>query len=61
MGENTSLIDNCQSDGKYKYIQIDFGKIFREQVLPWFTLHNVPQADSVILTHEHAGDVLGLD
>ncbi|KAL0660857.1 hypothetical protein Bca4012_097694 [Brassica carinata] len=35
MGRNTSLIDYCQSNGKHKYIQIDF------------TLHNIPQADSV--------------
>ncbi|WZY92537.1 hypothetical protein YC2023_007219 [Brassica napus] len=44
-----------------KYIQIDVGKTFKEQVLRWFTLHNIPQADSMILTDEHAGDVLGLD
>ncbi|CDY17068.1 BnaC06g00010D [Brassica napus] len=42
MGRNTSLIDYCQSNGKHKYIQIDF------------TLHNIPQADSMILTDEHA-------
>lgn len=30
-----------------KYIQIDVGKTFKEQVLRWFTLHNIPQADSV--------------
>ncbi|KAF3606395.1 hypothetical protein DY000_02047529, partial [Brassica cretica] len=60
-GNTSLLIDYCQSDGKHKYIQIDVGKTFREQVLRWFTLHNIPQVDSIILTHEHADAVLGLD
>ncbi|KAG2303988.1 hypothetical protein Bca52824_032639 [Brassica carinata] len=61
-GNTSLLIDYCPSDdGKHKYIQIDVGKTFREQVLRWFTLHNIPQVDSIILTHEHADAVLGLD
>ncbi|KAL6500687.1 hypothetical protein OROHE_025484 [Orobanche hederae] len=59
---NTSLlIDYCDSEGKHKYILIDVGKTFREQVLRWFTFHKIPQVDSIILTHEHADAVLGLD
>ncbi|KAG8385251.1 hypothetical protein BUALT_Bualt03G0022600 [Buddleja alternifolia] len=59
---NTSLlIDYCGSEGEHKYILIDVGKTFREQVLRWFTFHKIPQVDSVILTHEHADAVLGLD
>ncbi|GLU14042.1 hypothetical protein SLE2022_306340 [Rubroshorea leprosula] len=59
---NTSLlIDYCQSDGKHNYILIDVGKTFREQVLRWFTFHKIPRVDSIILTHEHADAVLGLD
>ncbi|XP_027085920.1 putative hydrolase C777.06c [Coffea arabica] len=59
---NTSLlIDYCQKDGEHKYILIDVGKTFREQVLRWFTLHKVPRMDSIILSHEHADAVLGLD
>ncbi|KAL2474979.1 Metallo-hydrolase/oxidoreductase superfamily protein [Abeliophyllum distichum] len=59
---NTSLlIDYCGCDGEHKYILIDVGKTFREQVLRWFTYHKIPQVDSVILTHEHADAVLGLD
>ncbi|KAK1309164.1 hypothetical protein QJS10_CPA09g00649 [Acorus calamus] len=34
---------------------------YREQVLRWFTHHKVPRVDSIILTHEHADAVLGLD
>ncbi|KAL2494447.1 Metallo-hydrolase/oxidoreductase superfamily protein [Forsythia ovata] len=59
---NTSLlIDYFGCDGEHKYILIDVGKTFREQVLRWFTYHKIPQVDSVILTHEHADAVLGLD
>ncbi|GKU92636.1 hypothetical protein SLEP1_g6343 [Rubroshorea leprosula] len=59
---NTSLlIDYSQSDGEHNYIIIDVGKTFREQVLRWFTFHKIPRVDSIILTHEHADAVLGLD
>ncbi|XWS19888.1 hypothetical protein CRYUN_Cryun31cG0055000 [Craigia yunnanensis] len=59
---NTSLlIDYCSSDGEHNYIIIDVGKTFREQVLRWFTFHKIPRIDSIILTHEHADAVLGLD
>ncbi|ONK65172.1 uncharacterized protein A4U43_C07F34430 [Asparagus officinalis] len=59
---NTSLlIDYARADGEHKYILIDVGKTFREQVLRWFTIHKIPQVDSIILTHEHADAVLGLD
>ncbi|TVU45931.1 hypothetical protein EJB05_05441, partial [Eragrostis curvula] len=59
---NTSLlIDYCHDDGTHKYILIDVGKTFREQVILWFVRHKVPSIDSIILTHEHADAVLGLD
>lgn len=47
---NTSLlIDYCGSDGKHRYVLIDVGKTFREQVLRWFTFHKIPWIDSVSL------------
>ncbi|XP_062012682.1 putative hydrolase C777.06c [Rosa rugosa] len=59
---NTSLlIDYCRSDGEHRYVLIDVGKTFREQVLRWFTRYKIPRVDSIILTHEHADAVLGLD
>ncbi|CAI9094894.1 OLC1v1030724C1 [Oldenlandia corymbosa var. corymbosa] len=59
---NTSLlIDYCQAGDEHKYILIDVGKTFREQVLRWFTLYKIPQVDSIILSHEHADAILGLD
>lgn len=45
---NTSLlIDYCQNNGEHKYILIDVGKTFREQVIRWFTFYKIPQVDSV--------------
>lgn len=59
---NTSLlIDYCRSDGNHSYVLIDVGKTFREQVLRWFPLYKIPRVDSIVLTHEHADAVLGLD
>lgn len=59
---NTSLlIDYCQINNEHNYIVIDVGKSFREQVLRWFTFYKIPRVDSVLLTHEHADAVLGLD
>ncbi|ONM02123.1 Metallo-hydrolase/oxidoreductase superfamily protein [Zea mays] len=59
---NTSLlIDYCQDERAHKYIIIDVGKTFREQVLRWFVRHKIPCVDSILLTHEHADAILGLD
>ncbi|XP_077210932.1 putative hydrolase C777.06c [Tasmannia lanceolata] len=59
---NTSLlIDYSHACGEHSYILIDVGKTFREQVLRWLTHHKIPRVDSIILTHEHADAVLGLD
>lgn len=59
---NTSLLINfADDDGQRKYIQIDVGKNFKEQVLRWFTSYQIPHVDAVILTHEHADAILGLD
>jgi hypothetical protein len=41
------LIDYCQDEGAHKYIIIDVGKTFREQVLRWFVCHKIPCVDSV--------------
>ncbi|CAL0308997.1 unnamed protein product [Lupinus luteus] len=59
---NTSLlIDYCESSGNHNYTMIDVGKSFREAVLRWFVPNQIPRIDSIILTHEHADAVLGLD
>ncbi|TYH67361.1 hypothetical protein ES332_D06G183200v1 [Gossypium tomentosum] len=61
MCNSSLLIDYCSSDGIRNYIIIDVGKTFREQVLRWFTFHKIPRVDSIVLTHEHADAILGLD
>ncbi|WVZ94755.1 hypothetical protein U9M48_040617, partial [Paspalum notatum var. saurae] len=59
---NTSLlIDYCQDEGAHKYIIIDVGKTFRGHVPRWFVRHKVPRVDTILLTHEHADAILGLD
>jgi hypothetical protein len=51
---NTSLlIDYCQDEGAHKYIIIDVGKTFREQVLRWFVRHKIPCVDSVSPYYTH--------
>ncbi|XP_010537718.1 PREDICTED: putative hydrolase C777.06c [Tarenaya hassleriana] len=60
---NTSLLIDYYSekDGKHSYVVIDVGKTFKEQVLRWFTFYKIPRVDSIILSHEHADAVHGLD
>lgn len=59
---NTSLlIIFALEDSQRKYIQIDVGKNFKEQVLRWFLQYRIPYLDAIILTHEHADAILGLD
>ncbi|KAH9288417.1 hypothetical protein KI387_032534, partial [Taxus chinensis] len=55
------LIDYEHENGDHHYILIDAGKNFKEQVLRWFIRYKIPQLDAIILTHEHADAVLGLD
>eukprot|EP00271_Cylindrocystis_brebissonii_P010587 TRINITY_DN2683_c1_g1_i1.p1 TRINITY_DN2683_c1_g1~~TRINITY_DN2683_c1_g1_i1.p1 ORF type:complete len:392 (-),score=20.24 TRINITY_DN2683_c1_g1_i1:369-1544(-) len=55
------LIKYRQADESFQYIQIDCGKNFKEQVLRWFVRHKIPRIDALILTHDHADAVLGID
>eukprot|EP00252_Welwitschia_mirabilis_P013068 TRINITY_DN28892_c0_g1_i1.p1 TRINITY_DN28892_c0_g1~~TRINITY_DN28892_c0_g1_i1.p1 ORF type:complete len:314 (-),score=58.34 TRINITY_DN28892_c0_g1_i1:52-993(-) len=55
------LIDYVQPNGEHFFILIDVGKNFKEQVLRWFLRYRIPRIDAIILTHEHADAVLGLD
>uniref|UniRef100_A0A7I4DFZ0 Metallo-beta-lactamase domain-containing protein n=1 Tax=Physcomitrium patens TaxID=3218 RepID=A0A7I4DFZ0_PHYPA len=55
------LISYLHNDGQRRYIQIDAGKDFKEQVLRWFIPYKIPRLDALILTHEHADAMLGLD
>lgn len=55
------LIDHEEEDGNHHYILIDVGKDFKEQVFRWVLRYKIPQIDAIILTHEHADALLGLD
>eukprot|EP00434_Breviolum_minutum_P041477 symbB.v1.2.036894.t2/scaffold5316.1/size28478/1 len=48
-------------DGKWRHVQIDCGKTFRESVMTWYKEHQVEHLDAVLLTHDHADAILGLD
>lgn len=59
---NTSLLIKLSfANAQHHYIQIDIGKNFKEQVLRWFLPYDIPHLDAIILTHEHADAMLGLD
>lgn len=55
------LIDHEEEDGNHHYILIDVGKDFKEQVFRWVLHYKIPRIDAIILTHEHADALLGLD
>ncbi|EFJ29842.1 hypothetical protein SELMODRAFT_145906 [Selaginella moellendorffii] len=55
------LIKFLHGDGELRFIQIDAGKHFKEQVLRWYLPNKVPRLDAILLTHEHADAMLGLD
>jgi hypothetical protein len=41
------LISFKHDDGQRRYIQIDAGKDFKEQVLRWFVPYKIPRLDAV--------------
>ena len=49
------------NDIEYKNVIIDVGKTFRETALRWMPLHSIYNVDAIVLTHEHADAMLGLD
>lgn len=59
---NTSLLIRFRApDGSPKNIAIDVGKFFYQSAIEWFPRVGVPSLDGVILTHQHADAVGGLD
>eukprot|EP00850_Spirogloea_muscicola_P024242 SM000513S17639 [mRNA] locus=s513:489:3125:+ [translate_table: standard] len=47
--------------GRRTRILVDAGKNFKEQVLRWFPRYGIRGIDALLLTHEHADAILGLD
>ena len=50
-----------KDDRVQAHILIDCGKHFRESVVRWGPRYGVTGIDAIVLTHDHAGAVLGLD
>ena len=42
-------------------MQVDVGKTFRESMITCYRAHGVEEIDAVLLTHNHADAVNGLD
>ena len=55
------LIRFVDAAGASRHVQIDVGKTFRESVLSVYARHGVESLDAVLLTHDHADAVGGLD
>jgi len=58
---NPSLLIQCKQANRENNILVDCGKTFREAALRWFRSNNVSGLDAVILTHDHADALGGLD
>jgi len=59
---NTSLLIRYRSpEGELKNVAIDVGKFFYHSAIEWFPKVGVTTLDGVILTHQHADAVGGLD
>lgn len=55
------LIQYVAPSGDVYNVQIDMGKTFRESMLRWYPRFQVPWLDAVVLTHDHADAMMGLD
>ena len=53
--------DSHNDVSEYKNVIIDVGKTFREAALRWMPRNSIYSIDAIVLTHEHADAVLGLD
>jgi len=60
-GNPSMLIRYPHVDGTTHTIQVDCGKTFKEAAARWYPIHGVKKLDAIILTHDHADAVFGLD
>ncbi|CAM9249110.1 unnamed protein product [Ectocarpus sp. 4 AP-2014] len=69
IAKESRVSPNSDSDGdsdgrppaEVKHVQIDTGKTWREGAIRWFPRHGVRGLDGIVLTHDHADAMLGLD
>lgn len=55
------LIQYNNSDAGVKNILVDCGKHFREAMLRWFPRYQVDWVQGVVITHDHADAIMGMD
>ncbi|KAJ3295025.1 hypothetical protein HDU79_009989 [Rhizoclosmatium sp. JEL0117] len=60
-GNTSGIYRYRDATGTIKNILIDCGKTFYASAVQWFVHYNIQQIDAVILTHDHADAVMGLD
>ena len=60
-GNVGALIRFTDSKGETRHVQIDCGKTFRDVMLRVYRQHGVQFIDALLLTHDHADAVGGLD
>jgi phosphoribosyl 1,2-cyclic phosphodiesterase len=65
-GDNVDDNDDAGDENHHernglKNVIIDVGKTFREGALRWMPRHGIYHIDGIVLTHEHADAIFGLD
>ncbi len=50
-----------EGNGELRNVIIDVGKTFREGAIRWMPRHGIFSIDGIVITHEHADAMMGLD
>lgn len=59
--DDTTTTPDNQNKSAVRNVIIDVGKTFREGAIRWMPHHGIYSIDGIVLTHEHADAILGLD
>lgn len=60
-GDGDGDSSSSSTSSPLRNVIIDVGKTFREGALRWMPHHGIYNIDGIVLTHEHADAILGLD
>eukprot|EP00802_Teleaulax_amphioxeia_P016682 Tamp_16806.p1 GENE.Tamp_16806~~Tamp_16806.p1 ORF type:complete len:334 (+),score=69.23 Tamp_16806:25-1002(+) len=58
---NPSILIRHRGAGESTNVLIDVGKTFKQSAVRWFSKYEVDKVDAIVITHEHADAMLGLD